>query len=109
MAECHLARSISAGDGERGGVLECRSRADDLDLPAAGQRLYALRELPDDRVKPTAQRLEIDCRLAEVNAPGLCICGVREQACGMQKRFRRNAAAQEAGTAQLRVFVDQDR
>src|SRR5437868_3455269 len=89
-------------------------RVDDRREPAQIGDLPRLHQLPgapgqplDDAVLETAQLVEVDLRLAEVDAPALRVLRFVDELGDVQQRFRRNASAIDADAAWIGFGVDE--
>src|SRR5262249_8445453 len=64
-------------------------------------------EPADDGVLEAPQAIEIDLRIAELDAPGLRVARLVEQLGDVQQRLGGNASAIHAGAARIHVGIDQ--
>ena len=78
-----------------------------VDLAELRQLAGAARQLLDDAVLVVAQLVEVDLRLAELDAPVLGVLRLVDQLGDVQQRLRRNAAAIEADAAGILLVVDE--
>src|SRR5207249_2825711 len=76
-------------------------------LPELHELARAVRQPLDDVVLEGAQLVQIDLRLAEVDAPRLCVARLIQKLRDVQQRLRWNAAAIDADAARVRLGIDE--
>ncbi len=107
LAEADRRASSLAFHRQRVRVDKPRRAVHDLHLALPGQRAEAIGELLHDAALPVAQLVEIDRRLAEVDAELGRLPGLLDHARRVQQRLRRDAADVEADAAERRPALDQ--
>ncbi len=112
MQCANSSRSVFPGAVEqlelkRGRVLERAASVNHFDAAPLGQLLQPAAERVDHFFLAGAEHVDIDFRRAEGDAPLVHLFRFAQHACDMQQRFGRNAAAQQAGSAQPRIGFDE--
>src|SRR5205823_491989 len=93
---------------ERLSVDEAGAGLERLDVALLGQRGEPAAERVDDLQPVAADAVDVDLRLAELNAEQGRIASVGDQLGGVQQGLGRNAADAEAGTAEAVGVVNKD-
>src|SRR4029450_13699285 len=94
-------------DAQAMGVLDFCQTLQMVHLPVFDELTGPSSQTTDDGVFEAAELVEVDFRLAELNAPSLGVPRFGDQFGHMQPRFRRNAAAINAHAAGIDLGIDE--
>ena len=104
-----LSRAAGVGDGDLARLVNVRRALDDLHLVLLHQELDALGALQNDLALVLLRLLEVELNIADGDADALSVLELVVNIGGVQQGFRRDAAAQQTGAAEILVLFDDRR
>jgi hypothetical protein len=96
-----------AGDLERGRTGQRRAALQELHFPKLRDAAHTGSQLVDDPLLVGAKFIDVNCRLAERDAPVAGVLRFVDDLRHVQKRLRRNASSVETHTAGVLFLVDE--
>ena len=107
VIESHRLAPVDADNLERPGGGESRGPLNNADVASLGELTEAAGERRDHLVFAGPEGIELDLRLAEIDAPSLHLPGFSQHPADMEQGLGRDASPQQAGASEPFLALDQ--